>query len=95
MAQKSYDISGGVGKLYLLFLLFLGLKLAGEIGWSWWWVTLPLWLIPAAAGALFFVAFLLGVFVKRTDAWRRAQIQSRYAARLKKGSDIDKEYEKS
>lgn len=29
--------------LFLLFLLFLGLKLAGIITWSWWWVTAPLW----------------------------------------------------
>lgn len=35
-----------VGILDLLFVLFLGLKIAGVIGWSWWWVTAPLW-IPA------------------------------------------------
>ncbi len=29
--------------LFLLFLLFLGLKLCGVITWSWWWVTAPLW----------------------------------------------------
>lgn len=34
--------------LWHLFLLFLGLKLAGAIDWSWWLVTLPLWLIPGA-----------------------------------------------
>ena len=28
---------------YLLFTLFLGLKLTGEIVWSWWWVFSPLW----------------------------------------------------
>lgn len=26
-----------------LFLLFLGLKLAGSIDWSWWFVFAPLW----------------------------------------------------
>lgn len=26
-----------------LFLIFLVLKLVGVIGWSWWWVTAPLW----------------------------------------------------
>lgn len=26
-----------------LTLLFAGLKLAGIITWSWWWVTSPLW----------------------------------------------------
>ena len=37
------------GPFFLLFLLFLGLKLGGVIGWSWWWVAAPLW-VPAAAG---------------------------------------------
>ena len=27
----------------VLFLIFLTLKLAGTIAWSWWWVTAPLW----------------------------------------------------
>lgn len=26
-----------------LALLFIGLKLTGYIGWSWWWVLAPLW----------------------------------------------------
>lgn len=26
-----------------LTLLFVGLKLAGVIHWSWWWVLAPLW----------------------------------------------------
>jgi hypothetical protein len=31
-----------------LFILFLTLKLCGVIGWSWWWITAPLWIFPAA-----------------------------------------------
>ena len=31
----------------LLFIVFLVLKLTGNIDWSWWWVTSPLW-IPLA-----------------------------------------------
>lgn len=27
----------------LLALLFIGLKLTGHIGWSWLWVTAPIW----------------------------------------------------
>lgn len=30
-----------------LFLVFLTLKLAGIIGWSWWWVFAPFW-VPLA-----------------------------------------------
>lgn len=28
---------------FLIFLLFLGLKLADKIDWSWWWVSAPIW----------------------------------------------------
>ena len=41
---------------YLLFLLFLGLRLAGIIAWSWWWVFSPLWLLPVA---LLFIMFTI------------------------------------
>ena len=37
-----------------LLLVFIALKLAGYINWSWWWVTLPFW------GGLA-VALLIGV----------------------------------
>jgi hypothetical protein len=30
--------------LTILFVVFLVLKLTGDIDWSWWWVTSPLWL---------------------------------------------------
>ena len=30
--------------LTVLFVVFLTLKLTGNIDWSWWWVTSPLWL---------------------------------------------------
>ena len=33
----------GVGFLDLLLILFIGLKLAGKITWSWWWVLCPFW----------------------------------------------------
>jgi len=37
----------GVGILGWVFLIFLTLKLTGHITWSWWWVTAPLWAVPA------------------------------------------------
>lgn len=36
-----YNSSGG--GMFLLFIIFLVLKLTGVIAWSWWWVTAPLW----------------------------------------------------
>ena len=41
--------SNGIGFGTVLFLVFLVLKLTGNIDWSWWWVTSPLW-IPLALG---------------------------------------------
>ena len=39
--------------LSLLLVLFVGLKLAGVINWSWWWVLSPIWM----------PLFLFGLFV--------------------------------
>ena len=36
--------SSGMGIGTILFLIFMTLKLTGDIYWSWWWVTAPLWI---------------------------------------------------
>lgn len=41
---KETRVSGGIGLPGLLTVLFIGLKLTGHIGWSWWWVLSPLWI---------------------------------------------------
>lgn len=38
----------GTSFLGLLTVLFVGLKLTGYIGWSWWWVLGPIWIPPTA-----------------------------------------------
>ena len=50
MSENKND-SHGLGTLDVLFLIFLVLKLTGQITWSWWWVTAPLW-IPLCILAL-------------------------------------------
>jgi len=40
------ETNSGLGLGMILFLIFMTLKLTGNIAWSWWWVTSPLW-IPA------------------------------------------------
>jgi len=35
---------------FLLFLIFLVLKLTHTIDWSWWCITMPLWIIPLIVG---------------------------------------------
>lgn len=45
---------------FALFVVFMVLKLCGVIGWSWWVVTLPLWVMPAAFTG--FVVLLLVIY---------------------------------
>ena len=51
--QISFDIGA-----FLLFIVFLCLKLTGTISWSWWIVTLPLW-----GGIVLVIGFLLIVLI--------------------------------
>lgn len=41
--MDNHKISAGGGGAWILFLIFLILKLTHVINWSWWWVTAPLW----------------------------------------------------
>jgi hypothetical protein len=62
MSDKQ-NTSNGIGIGMILFLIFMTLKLTGNIDWSWWWVTAPLWLPISLAiiiiGMVVFVAFVL------------------------------------
>lgn len=57
--------SNGIGLTGVLFLIFLILKLTGNIDWSWWWVTSPLWiplflvLVILFAVLMIFISMLL------------------------------------
>jgi hypothetical protein len=42
MASKNSN--SGLSLPGVLFIIFLILKLTGNIDWSWWWVTSPLWM---------------------------------------------------
>lgn len=52
-----YVSSGGLGGAAVLGLIFVTLKVAGLIDWSWWLVTLPFW----ALWALVLGVLVLGV----------------------------------
>ena len=63
-AERTVNVANGfsLGSLgFILFLVFMILKLTGVIDWSWFYVTLPLW-IPAALYT-FIVAVLLIITV--------------------------------
>jgi len=42
--KMSNTSTGGIGFSGLLTVLFIGLKLTGNIDWSWLWVLSPLWI---------------------------------------------------
>jgi len=48
--------NSSVGLSGLVFIVFLVLKLVGQIDWSWWWITSPLW-IPVIG------AILIGIII--------------------------------
>ena len=47
--------------LSLLLVLFVGLKVAGVISWSWWWVLSPIWMPLLLLG---FILVLICVIYK-------------------------------
>jgi hypothetical protein len=48
------------GFLGMLFLLFLGLRIAGIIDWPWVWVFAPIWIPLALVALVVFAAVLHG-----------------------------------
>jgi ABC-type polysaccharide/polyol phosphate export permease len=44
MSNNSRSSSSGIGFFGLLGAIFITLKLCGVIGWSWWYVLMPLYL---------------------------------------------------
>jgi len=54
------EIKMNIGFFGLLGIVFICLKLIGIIDWSWWLVTMPLWLHTAILVAIFF--FYLAIY---------------------------------
>ncbi len=54
----------GVNFFELLGLLFIGLKLMGVIDWSWWYVTMPLYLPLIIILVIFLGAIILKVIFR-------------------------------
>jgi hypothetical protein len=66
MSSSSSSSSGGIGFSGLLTVLFIGLKLTGQITWPWIWVLSPIWIsaliVIAILTILLIVAIVAGVF---------------------------------
>lgn len=56
---------------FALFLVFLTFKLTETVGWSWWWITAPLW-GPWALVLVVFVVLLVAAGVRRLTGARLA-----------------------
>jgi len=54
--------SAGTGFVGLLTLLFIALKLTGNIDWSWIWVLSPIW-ISILVGVVFLIGFLIFILI--------------------------------
>lgn len=61
--SNDQNTSGGIGIGMILFLIFMTLKLTGNITWSWWWVTAPLWfpllVVLFIGGVALLIAFIV------------------------------------
>lgn len=53
---------GGIFFL-ILFLLKVGIGQTSVVGWSWWWITLPLWIGPAIFLAIFLAVILFAAII--------------------------------
>ena len=59
---RNITVSGGIGLGSALSILFIALKLTGEIDWHWGWVLAPIW-IPNALVAAVIVGLGVAIFV--------------------------------
>jgi len=70
MSESKYS-SGGIGFTGLLTIVFITLKLLGEIDWSWWWVLSPIW-ISAIIIFVFLTIFMTSLLIiSIVLAWRQ------------------------
>lgn len=58
--NKTY-VRSGLGLSSILGLIFITLKLTGQITWSWWWVLAPFW-IPICI-ALVLLVLIIGLIL--------------------------------
>ena len=59
--SKNSSKNGGISFLGLLQLLFIYLKLTGEIEWEWAWVLSPLWIPLVVIFVVFVAVVCIGV----------------------------------
>ena len=64
--QKDKEVKTvGIGFVDALTLLFIALKLTGQIDWNWVWVLSPIWISISFLSVLAIVILLIGRIVDR------------------------------
>ena len=58
---------------YWLFIILLVLKITNTVDWSWWIITLPIWLHFGlmAIGLIIFILFLIFYYIFKTRNGRK------------------------
>jgi len=62
--SKSSESSWGMGICEVLTIVFVALKLTGNIAWSWWWVLSPIWIPIAIAVVVVVIAVVIATIVE-------------------------------
>ena len=60
---KDKPTTSGIGIGTILFLIFMTLKLTGDIDWSWWWVFSPLWIPLVAMISIMGIAVIIAAIM--------------------------------
>ncbi len=64
--QKDKEVKTvGLGFVDALSLLFIALKLTGQIDWNWVWVLSPIWISISFLSVLAIVILLIGRLIDR------------------------------
>ena len=72
------------GPAFLLFLVFLVLKLCKVITWSWWWVTAPLWIPFGLVIVIILIGLIISGIVALKEKINDARWRKNYNKRHKK-----------
>jgi hypothetical protein len=64
--MKEQTASTSISLYTIVFIIFLILKLTGNIDWSWWWVTSPIWIPILLFVGVLVIVFLFGLLYVAT-----------------------------
>ena len=83
-------VNRGVTPLSLLGIVFIVLKVMGQITWSWWWVLAPFW-IPIVLAVLLtlFIVLIIAIIASKGEQVAEKQEIPKKQTRTKKSKKED------